>query len=103
MHAPVELALRSAFASIGAFTAADIRVPPRIEDQFWTVFHGRAAANMDQFRALADILPGTSATAIEQQLFGYVRPETVDNNSYRRYPAIAAKAPRAVMTLSRRH
>ena len=103
LHAPVELALRSAFHSIGAFRASDIRVPPRIEDQFWTAFNGRAAANMTQFRALADILPGTSATAIEQQLFGYVRPGTLDNNSFRRYPMIAAKAPVAILTLGKRH
>jgi phosphohistidine swiveling domain-containing protein len=103
MHAPVELALRSAFHDIGAFKKTDVRVPPRIEEQFWSVFHGRAAANMDSFRALADILPGTSATAIEQQLFGYVRPGTVDNNSYRRYPAIFAKAPAAVLRLPKRH
>jgi phosphohistidine swiveling domain-containing protein len=103
MHAPVELALRSAFHDIGAFRKAEVRVPPRIEEQFWSVFHGRAAANMDSFRALADLLPGTSATAIEQQLFGYVRPGTVDNNSFRRYPAIFAKAPAAVLRLPKRH
>ena len=103
MHAPVELALRSAFRDIGVFTDAQVRVPDRVEDQFWTVFSGRAAANMDQFRALADLTPGTSATAVEQQLFGYVRPETVDNNSYRRYPAIVAKAPRVVKRLGGEH
>src|SRR3977135_1960618 len=57
LHDPVELALRSAFHSIGAFRADQIHVPARIEDQFWTAFSGRAAANMSQFRALADILP----------------------------------------------
>ena len=103
MHAPVELALRSAFHDIGAFKASDVHVPARIEDQFWSVFHGRAAANMDSFRALADILPGTSATAIEQQLFGYVRPGTVDHNSYRRFPMIIAKAPAALVRLPKRH
>jgi phosphohistidine swiveling domain-containing protein len=103
MHDPVELALRAAFRDIGVFTRAQVMVPPRIEEQFWTVFAGRAAANMDQFRALADITPGTSATAVEQQLFGYVRPETVNHNSFRRYPVIAVKAPRVVATLARTH
>src|SRR4029077_2925546 len=102
MHDPIELALRSAFHSIGAFRAAEVSVPSRIEDQFWTAFSGRAAANMTQFRALADILPGTSATAIEQQLFGYVRPGTVDHNTFRRYPVIAVKAPPAIVTLGPR-
>jgi pyruvate,water dikinase len=103
MHEPVELALRRSFFDIGAFTKDDLRVPPRIEDQFWTVFAGRAAANLDSFTKLADRLPGTSATATEQQLFGSVRPTTVDNNTLRRYPAIMAKAPRAVITLGKRH
>jgi pyruvate,water dikinase len=103
MHAPVELALRSAFRDIGVFTKAQVAVPARIEEQFWTVFGGRAAANMSQFKALADITPGTSATAVEQQLFGYVQPDTVDNNSFRRYPIIFAKAPRVVVTLGKVH
>ena len=103
MHAPVELALRGAFRDIGVFTEAQVRVPERIEQQFWTVFAGRAAANMDQFRALADLTPGTSASAVEQQLFGYVRPGTVDRNSYRRYPVIALRAPLVVARLGRTH
>jgi pyruvate,water dikinase len=103
MHEPVELALRAAFRDIGVFTDAQVHVPARIEDQFWTVFAGRAAANMDQFRALADLTPGTSASAVEQQLFGYVRPGTVDRNTYRRYPAIVARAPRVVARLGRTH
>ncbi|HEX4249839.1 MAG TPA: PEP-utilizing enzyme [Pseudonocardia sp.] len=103
MHAPVELALRAAFRDIGVFTAAQVYQPTRVEEQFWTAFAGRAAANMDQFRALADLTPGTSATAVEQQLFGYVRPGTVDRNSYRRYPAIAVKAPAVVARLGARH
>jgi pyruvate,water dikinase len=103
LHDPVELALRSAFHSIGAFRADQIHVPAGIEDQFWTAFSGRAAANMSQFRALADILPGTSATAIEQQLFGYVRPGTVDNNTLRRYPVIAVKALPTIVRLGKRH
>src|SRR5882757_6294382 len=86
MHGPVELALRAAFRDIGVFTDAQVYLPDRVEEQFWTAFAGRAAANMDQFRALADLTPGTSATAVERQLFGYVRPGTVDRNSYRRYP-----------------
>ncbi|KXF55757.1 phosphoenolpyruvate carboxykinase [Rhodococcus sp. SC4] len=103
MHDPVELALRAAFFEIGVFPKSELRVPTRIEDQFWTVFDGRAAANIDQFRKLADVTPGTSATAVEEQLFGYVRPETVDNNSVRRYPAIFAKAPARLISLPKTH
>ncbi len=103
VHEPMEIAMRRMFATLGVFTAEDLAVSPRPEEQFWNAFAGRAAANIDQFRRVAGLLPGTSATAIEQQLFGYVRPETVDDNSVRRYPAILAKAPRAITTLPKRH
>jgi pyruvate,water dikinase len=103
IHLPMERAFRKMFLGMGVFRRADLRVPDRIEDQFWTAFAGRAAANIDQFRKVAGVTPGTSATAVEQQLFGYVRPNTVDENSMRRYPVIAVKAPAAVIKLPKRH
>jgi phosphohistidine swiveling domain-containing protein len=103
IHLPMEQSFRLMFRDMGVFDAGDLAVPERIEDQFWTAFAGRAAANINQFRKVAAFLPGTSATAIEQQLFGYVRPGTVDENTMRRYPIIAVKAPRAVISLPGKH
>lgn len=103
VHEPMEIAMRRMFATLGVFRPDELAVSPRVEEQFWNAFAGRAAANIDQFRRVAGFIPGTSATAIEQQLFGYVRPETRDENTMRRYPAILAKAPRAVTTLPKRH
>ncbi|MEU4312022.1 PEP-utilizing enzyme [Nocardia sp. NPDC024068] len=103
INASVELATRATFKNLGVLTAKQVQVPDRTEDMFWTLFAGRAAANIDKFREIANITPGTSATAVEQQLFGYVRPETVDANSARRYPVIAIKAPGAVLRLPGRH
>ena len=103
VNAPVELATRTTFMNLGVLTREQVHVPEQTEDMFWTLFAGRAAANIDKFREIADITPGTSASAVEQQLFGYVRPETVDANSARRYPFIIAKAPSAVLRLPRRH
>lgn len=103
IHLPMEQSFRLMFRDMGVFDAADLAVPERIEDQFWTAFAGRAAANINQFRKVAAFIPGTSATAIEQQLFGYVRPGTVDENTMRRYPIIAVKAPRAVFSLPGKH
>lgn len=93
---PMELAFRKMFVRMGVFKS-------RAEDMFWTLFDGRAAANINKFRDIAGLTPGTSASAVEQQLFGYVRPETLDDNSRRRYPAIVAKAPPLVGTLPRIH
>jgi phosphohistidine swiveling domain-containing protein len=100
---PVDMAFRKMFARMGVFKDREVYLPDRAEDMFWTLFDGRAAVNINKFRDIAGVTPGTSATAVEQQLFGYVRPETVDDNSRRRYPAIAAKAPLLVATLPRAH
>jgi phosphohistidine swiveling domain-containing protein len=100
---PVDMAFRKMFARMGVFKAREVDLPDRAEDMFWTLFDGRAAVNINKFRDIAGLTPGTSASAVEQQLFGYVRPETVDDNSRRRYPAIAAKAPLLVATLPRAH
>lgn len=99
VHEPMELAFRRMFVRLGVFPPSEVRVPEDTDDMFWTVFAGRAAANIDKFREIAGLIPGTSASAVERQLFGYVRPETVDHNSRRRYPRIFARAPAAVVTL----
>jgi pyruvate,water dikinase len=102
-HEPMELAFRTMFHRLGVFPEAELTVPPRVEDQFWTAFEGRAAANLDQFHRVASLTPGTSASAVEKQLFGYVRDSTRDANSPRRYPLLAVKAPRTIATLPKRH
>jgi phosphohistidine swiveling domain-containing protein len=103
VHEPMELAFRTMFHRLGVFTEAELTVPPRVEDQFWTAFEGRAAANLDQFHRVASLTPGTSASAVEKQLFGYVRDTTVDADTPRRYPVLALKAPRTIATLPKRH
>jgi len=100
---PMEFAFRKMFTRIGVYSSREIYLPDRAEDMCCTLFDGRAAANINKFRDAAGVMPGTSASAVEQQLFGYTRPETVDDNSRRRYPAIAAKAPLLVATLPRSH
>ena len=100
---PMEIAFRRMFRDLGVYTAADVYVPEAVDDCFWAVFSGWAAGNIDRFREIADVMPGTSATAVEKQLFGYARPGTVDANSRRRYPMILLKAPRWMVGVPRRH
>ena len=100
---PMEMAFRKMFVRLGVYQAREIYLPDRADDMCWTLFDGRAAANINKFRDIAGLMPGTSASAVEQQLFGFVRPDTVDDNSRRRYPAIAARAPLLVATLPRDH
>lgn len=100
---PMEMAFRRMFHALGVYPRSELHVPDQVEACFWTVFSGWAAGNIDKFREIADVMPGTSATAVEQQLFGYVRPETVDNNKLHRYPAVLAKAPRWLLGTPKRH
>lgn len=100
---PMELAFRRMFHDLGVYPRSEIYVPEQTDDCFWSVFSGWGAGNIDKFREIADVMPGTSATAVEQQLFGYVRPDTVDANRRDRYPAVLAKAPRWMLGVPRRH
>jgi phosphohistidine swiveling domain-containing protein len=103
VFAPMEMAFRRMFFDLGVYSAAELRVPGEVEDCFWSVFDGWGAGNIDKFRDIANRMPGTTASAVEQQLFGFVRPESIDNNTFRRYPLIATKAPRWLAGTPKRH
>lgn len=91
-----ERGLRGAFADLGVLTEAQVARPDRPDDRVWDIFFGRAAANLETFRALADRMPGTSGDAMEAQLFGTVRPGVASKQRFERYPVVAAKAPMAM-------
>ena len=46
---------------------------PRIDDRYSAIFFGRFTANVDEMRAMGDLMPGTSADAVEEQILGGVR------------------------------
>ncbi|RWA18738.1 PEP-utilizing enzyme [Mycolicibacterium elephantis] len=99
----MEMAFRRIFYNLGVYSKQELVVPARAEDCFWAVFEGWGAGNIDKFREIANRMPGTTASAVEQQLFGFVRPGTVNENSFRRYPAILTKAPRWLVRTPKRH
>ena len=100
--ARVELALRGAFADMGVLTEQEVIVPPSMDDRFTAIFYGRFTGNLDMLRACADRTPGTSGSALEEQMFGSVRPGIEDQPTRARYPAIAVKMPLAAATIGRR-
>ena len=100
--ARVELALRGAFADMGVLQEREVVVPATMDERFTAVFYGRFTGNLDKLRACADRTPGTSASALEEQMFGSVRPGVQDAPTRARYPAIAVKLPRAAATVRRR-
>jgi pyruvate,water dikinase len=100
--ARVELALRGAFADMGVLKRSEVTVPASMDERFTAIFYGRFTGNMDMLRACADRTPGTSGSALEEQMFGSVRPGVLDQPTRARYPAIAAKMPWAAATIARR-
>ena len=70
----VERAMKATFFDLGVLTRRQVLASPVAEDRLWDVFYGRAAANLNTFRWLGDRMPGTSGDAIEEQIFGQVRP-----------------------------
>ncbi|HEV7863143.1 MAG TPA: PEP-utilizing enzyme [Acidimicrobiia bacterium] len=95
----VERAFRRTFVDMGVLHPAAVIVSASVDDRLWGVFYGRAAANLDTFRRLADLTPGTSGDALEQQIFGTVRARTQSRPSRRRYPYVATRMPRAALSL----
>ncbi|MDT7600650.1 MAG: rifampicin phosphotransferase, partial [Pseudonocardiales bacterium] len=51
------------------------------------------AANMNVFRRMADLTPGGSGDALEEQFFGTKRSGIAPIRSRRRYPVVAARMP----------
>jgi phosphohistidine swiveling domain-containing protein len=89
--------MKGAFCDLGALSRSEVLASPQPEVRLWDLFYGRAAGNLNTFRKLADRMPGTNGDAVEEQIFGQVRPGVENHPTYRRYPIIAAKLPYAAM------
>jgi len=95
---PLERAMRGAFCDIGCLAPSAVRVADRVDDRYSAIFFGRFTANIDQMRAMGDLMPGTSADAIEEQILGGVQERGRQVNppsapTLRRYPVVVAKMP----------
>jgi pyruvate,water dikinase len=97
----VELAARQAFAAMGVLRPDEVVLNDRAEDRFMVAFYGRTVANIEAMRSIGDRMPGTSANAVEAQLFGVVRPDAVNHPTLSRVPAIAVRMPRTATRLKR--
>lgn len=71
--------------------------PESNDKSFVAAFYGRMAMNVDLYGQMADLMPGTSAQALEEQFFGVARGAGPSTSSARRYPIVALKAPVAVL------
>jgi hypothetical protein len=69
---PLERGMRGAFRYIGVLPASAVTVAASIDDRFSAAVYGRFAANVDCLWRMADMMPGTSGEALEEQLLGSV-------------------------------
>ena len=95
----IELAARRAFYSMGVLRRDEIRLNDTAEERFMVCFYGRTTANIEAMRLIGDRMPGATANGIEEQLFGVVRPEAVNDGTLARVPAVVARMPRAALRL----
>lgn len=95
----IELAARRAFYAMGVLRRRELELGVRAEDRFMVCFYGRTVANIEAMRTIGDRTPGTSANAVEEQLFGVVRPEAVNRPTYGYLPTVAARMPRTAARL----
>jgi phosphohistidine swiveling domain-containing protein len=84
----------------GAFRKGELT--GALADQTAALFHGRAAVNVDLLRRVLDRVPGTDPDALELQVLGRVRPDAPSNPTWRRVPAVLARAPWNVALVPRR-
>jgi len=89
----LERAMRGAFSDMGCLKPSEVLVPERIDDRYSAIFFGRFTANIDRMRGLGDLMPGTSADAIEEQILGGVASGAESHPTRRRYPMVAARMP----------
>ena len=97
----VELGLTGAFAAFGVLPRSEVRWDELPDKRFGAVFFGRFAGNVDKFRWVSDLTPGTSGAAFEEGIFGSVREGVESVSGRRRYPIVAGKSPLLVARLPR--
>jgi pyruvate,water dikinase len=82
-------------------------VPDDVDDRFLSVAYGHAIANVDNMGKMAARIPGGSAAAMEEQLFGSVQGdglvEPTGLAKVQRYPVVAVKLPFALRRAMRAH
>lgn len=89
----IETAARRAFHAMGILGRDELALGRTAEERYMVCFFGRTVANIEAMRGIGDRTPGTSANAVEQQLFGVVRPDAVNRPTYSRVAAVATRAP----------
>ncbi|MCK9248044.1 MAG: PEP-utilizing enzyme [Solirubrobacteraceae bacterium] len=96
---PIERAFKATFNDMGVLERERVTADERPETRLMALFYGRAAGNVETFRMLADRTPGNGGNAVEEQIFGRVRPGMEDRPVRSRYPVVAFRMPVAALRL----
>lgn len=104
---PTESTIRDCWVDIGVLPRGQRAVPDDVHDRFPSVAYGHAIANVDNIGQMAARIPGGSAAAMEEQLFGSVRGEGLVEPTglakVKRHPVVAARLPMALRRAMRTH
>jgi pyruvate,water dikinase len=88
-----EVSVPYSYYRLGVLPRRSTERAQSVDDRFAAVFYGRAAMNVTRLRQIADLTPGTSGDAMEEQLLGSVRAGVQSQNSWRRLPFVLARFP----------
>ncbi len=104
---PTESTMRQCWVDMGVMSADQGAIPTDVDERFFSTAYGRAIANVDGMAQLAARIPGGSAAALEEQLFGAVTEgglgEPRGLEKVGRWPQVAVKLPRVLRRSMRRH
>ena len=88
-----EVSVPYSYYRLGVLPRSSTQRGASVDDRFAAIFYGRAAMNVTLLRQIADLTPGTSGDAMEEQLLGSVREGVQSQNSWRRLPFVLARFP----------
>jgi pyruvate,water dikinase len=97
----LDVAIRRGFCDLGVIPSRLTAYPDDLEMRLIGAFHGRLAINVSTMRALMGGLPGLTGDDVERDIVGTVRSGVVDRRHGWRLPAVAAKAPAALVRSGR--
>ncbi len=104
---PTESTMRRCWVDMGVMLKADQAIPDDVDGRFFSTAFGHAIANVDHIAQMAARIPGGSAAALEEQLFGAVHggglPEPKGFAKVRRWPHVMVKLPGVMRHSMRRH
>jgi pyruvate,water dikinase len=97
----METCNRIAFGRLGIFPRSQVPVPENADERISGIFFGRAAGNINTFRLIGDLMPGSSGDILEEKLFGKEPPVGGHTgkplSARRRYPLVAAGMTREAL------